>query len=179
MDALLEESAREQAVLPQTAVQPEPEPLPINLHNRAAVRAALLSCLMALLLGMLLGPFNMGLLALFLAGFFAVFLYRKRTGQPVSVVNGMRLGWIAGVFVFTLVIVVVVFMAIAISQPEIAEQVREQMIKSSYPADDIAKLFESLQKPSGLAMLLVGSFVSSILPMGIGAAAGALLLNRR
>ncbi len=32
------------------------------------------------------------------AGFMAVWMYRKRTGLPVSVGNGVKLGWITGVF---------------------------------------------------------------------------------
>lgn len=178
---MLEETTELEAATPEVAAPPAPpqQPLPINLRNGAAVRAALLSCALALLLSILLGPLNMGLLALLTGGFFAVFLYRRRTGEPVSVMNGMRLGWIAGIFVFTLIIVVTTLTAFALSQPEIAAQLREQMVKSSYPAEDIAKLFESLQKPSGIAVRLLDGFVSSILLMGIGAAAGAKILDRR
>ena len=39
------------------------------------------------------------------AGFLAVFLYRRRTGQRLSVASGARLGWICGIFGFVIVAV--------------------------------------------------------------------------
>jgi hypothetical protein len=154
-------------------------PPPINLRNGAAVRAALLSCLLAVALLVLLGPMNMGLLALLLGGFAAVFLYRRRTGLPLSVVNGMQLGWIAGIFVFTLIVVLTTLTVATLSQPEIAEQVRQQLLKSSLPAEDVAKFFESMKSPSGLGLQLLDSFIQSTVFMGIGAAAGAKLIGHR
>jgi hypothetical protein len=149
------------------------------LRNGAAVRAALLSCLLAVALLVLLGPMNMGLLALLLGGFAAVFLYRRRTGLPLSVVNGMQLGWIAGIFVFTLIVVLTTLTVATLSQPEIAEQVRQQLLKSSLPAEDVAKFFESMKSPSGLGLQLLDSFIQSTVFMGIGAAAGAKLIGHR
>ncbi|MEO8097639.1 MAG: zinc ribbon domain-containing protein [Acidobacteriota bacterium] len=153
-------------------------PAPINLSNRVAVRSALLACGVAILLSIVLGPLGLGLLALIAGGFFAVYSYRRRTGQPVSVVNGVRLGWIAGIFVFLLIAVITTLMVAALSQPEVAQQLREQMIKSSYPPEEVTRLFETLQKPSGIGLSLLEGFFSSVLLMGLGAAAGAKLLDR-
>jgi hypothetical protein len=138
----------------------------------------LLACGLALLLSVLLGPLGLGLLALVGGGFFAVFLYRRKTGQPVSVLNGIRLGWISGIFVFTLITIVTTMTVVALSQPELAAQLRDQMLKSSYPADEVTALFEGLQNPSGIGLRLLDGFLSSTLLMGLGAALGAKLLSR-
>jgi len=36
-------------------------------------------------------------------GFLTVFLYKRRTGQRISMLNGAHLGWICGVFAFVIV----------------------------------------------------------------------------
>jgi hypothetical protein len=150
----------------------------INLHNGAAVRSAMLACGLALILSVVLGPLGLGLLALVGGGFFAVFLYGRKTGQPVSVMNGIRLGWIAGIFVFTLITIVTTLTVVALSQPELAAQLRDQMLKSSYPAAEVTSLFERLQNPSGTGLSLLDGFLSSTLLMGLGAGVGAKLLSR-
>ena len=168
-----------EAVVNPPVVEPvAPEPIAINLRNSAAVRSAMLACGLALLLSVVLGPFGLGLLALIGGGFFAVYLYRRRTGQPVSVLNGIRLGWISGIFVFVLITIVTTITVVALSQPELAAQLRDQMLKSSYPADEVTALFEGLQNPSGIGLRLLDGFVSSTLLMGLGAALGAKVLSR-
>lgn len=159
------------------AVAP-PEPTAISLRNGAAVRSALLGCGLALVLSVVLGPLGLELLALIGGGFAAVFLYRRSTGQAVSVLNGIRLGWISGIFVFTLVTIATTLTVLALSQPELAAQLKDQMLKSSYPADEVTALFEGLQNPSGIGIRLLYGFVSSTLLMGFGAAIGAKLLSR-
>jgi hypothetical protein len=177
---LVEEPVEPAVEIPAASIPSAPavEPVAINLRNGAAVRSALLACGLALLLSVILGPLGLGLLALVGGGFFAVYLYRRRTGQPVSVLNGMRLGWIAGIFVFTLITIVTTLTVFALSQPELAAQLREQMLKSSYPADEVTALFEGLQNPSGIGLRLLDGFLSSTLLMGLGAAVGAKLLSR-
>ena len=138
----------------------------------------MIACALALVLSVILGPLGLGLLALVGGGFFAVYLYRRKTGQPISVLNGIRLGWIAGIFVFTLITIVTTLTVVALSQPELAAQLRDQMLKSSYPADEVTALFEGLQSPSGIGLRLLDGFMSSTLLMGLGAAMGAKLLSR-
>jgi hypothetical protein len=178
-EPLLEEAIEPGVVVPEAIPAAPPPPPPINLRNGAAVRAALISCAVVLLLSVILGPFGLGLLALITGGFFAVYLYRRRTGQRISVLNGMRLGWISGIFVFTLTIIFLTLTEFALSQPEFAAQLREQMIKGAYTAEDVTKLFESLRSPSSIGLLLLDGFVSSTLLMSLGAAGGAWLLERR
>src|SRR5260370_36269576 len=69
--------------LPQ--VQPRPVPPPVNFHNGVALRIAILVAAMATLLSLFL-PF----LTWLAGGFFASFLYRRKTG-PLNVGAGVRL----------------------------------------------------------------------------------------
>ena len=46
------------------------------------------------------------------AGFMAVWMYRKRTGQPISVSSGAKMGWITGVFTFVILTVMLTTMAV-------------------------------------------------------------------
>lgn len=152
-------------------------PAPINFRNGPAVRSAVWACGLVLLLSALLAPFGLQLVALLSGGYFAVYLYRRSTGQPVSVVNGVRLGWIAGVFVFVLFLIVLTLLVVALSQPELAAQLREQAKERS--VSEATQVLELLQRPSGIATIILAEFVSSTLLMGAGAAVGAKLLGRR
>jgi uncharacterized membrane protein YvbJ len=157
---------------------PPPPPPAINLRNGIAVRSALAACVLTVLLAFLLNPLGLSILAMVIGGFVAVLLYRRRTGQPLSVWSGMRLGWISGVFAFILVMLATTLLVAVLSDATVAAQLREQMIKT-YPAEEVAKLFETLQSPAKVGLLLLDAFVSSTLLMGLGAAAGAKFLDRR
>jgi hypothetical protein len=76
-----------------------PPPPPVNFHNRAAMRVAGLMAVMATLL------FFLPYLNWLAAGFFSALLYRRRTGYLLSLESGVRLGWITGVLMFVIVMV--------------------------------------------------------------------------
>ncbi len=82
---------------PPVSIQPPLSPVsgpPLNFHNPVAVRIALLVAITATVLSFL--PF----LNWIAAGFFAVFLYRRKTGSLLDVGAGMRMGWITGILMF-------------------------------------------------------------------------------
>jgi hypothetical protein len=89
---------------PEPVVAPPPlpaivvPPLVISFRNGPAVRIALsmgfLAFLCLLVAGQLALPQALIFVWLAAAGFLAVFLYRRSTGQRLSVMNGARLGWI-------------------------------------------------------------------------------------
>jgi hypothetical protein len=142
------------------------------------VNTALISTGVALLLSVILGPLGLGVLGLIAGGFFGAYLYRKRTGQLLSIMNGMRLGWIAGIFVFLITAVLLAVIAAALTQPEMAQQLREQMAKSSASSEEVTAFLEMLQSVSGVSSLLLIALVSSTLLMGLGGAMGALFGRR-
>jgi len=153
---------------------PLPEPLPVSLRNSVTMSTALMAAGVTLLLSLILGPFGLGVLALIAGGISSVFLYRQRTGQVLTVMSGMRLGWIAGIFVFA--ITTVLFWVLP--HAEMVQQLRDQLAKSSLSSEQIKEFLEMLQTPAGISALLLVVFVSSTFLMGLGGAVGALLVRR-
>lgn len=166
-------------VLAAVAEEPVPvapvEPAAINLTNRAAVRAALPAGLAAFFLSGPLGA--LGLLALVGGGVFAVFLYRRSTGQSISAANGARLGWITGVFLFVLLLLS--FTASIALEPTFFDDLQKQVMeRAALPEADVRQLMSMLRTPIGIAAMVFGMFLSSTLPPALGGAVGAKLLGR-
>ena len=173
------EMRRSEAVAPINTAPPPPplEPPRVSLRDPVSLSTALIATGVTLLLSLVLGP--VGVISPIAGGFFAVYLYRKRTGHALTVMNAMRLGWIAGIIVFVLTAVFVGVAAGALSQPELAQQIRDQMTKSTGSSQDVDRILEMLHSASGVALLLVGVFFSSTMMMGLGGAMGALFVGRR
>jgi hypothetical protein len=112
-------------------------------------------------------------------GFFAVYLYRRRTGERITVLAGARLGWISGIVVFAILTVLLTVMVLMLSQPDFVQSMRDQMAKmSSVSQEDLTKGIELLRTPSGLGLALLDAFVTYTLLTALGGAVGAKFLNR-
>jgi hypothetical protein len=83
------------AAVAEVLSPPRQQPLPVNFHNPLAVRIALVAAVSATMLGLLL-PFVSWLAA----GFFAVYLYCRKTGFRLDVVAGVKIGWITGLILY-------------------------------------------------------------------------------
>ena len=68
---------------------PPAEPPPISFRNATAVRVALASGIPMFLVSAIAGP--LALAVPVAGGFFAVYLYRRRTGERMTVLAGARL----------------------------------------------------------------------------------------
>jgi len=164
-------------VIAPPPVAPPPPPA-IDFHNAIAVRVALLAGTLAFMISAVLGP--LGLIALAAAGFFAVYLYRRRTGAILSVANGARLGWLSGIFIFTIAIIVFTIQLVALSPSQMMRDLHEQMTKN-YSASEaqINQVITFLASPSGIGMIVLFSFLMITLLPALGGAVGAKLLNRQ
>ena len=87
--------ATDAAPLPAPPVEPRPAPLPLNFRNPIAVRIALMAAVGATLLNFLVPVLNWPA-----AGFFAVFLYCRKTGTRLDVSAGVKIGWITGLLAY-------------------------------------------------------------------------------
>lgn len=165
-------------VAPDPPPSPQPaEPPPISFRNAIAVRVALATGIPMFLLSAVAGP--LALAVPVAGGFFAVYLYRRRTGQKVTVLAGARLGWISGIIVFAIVTVVLTLVMLMLSQPDFVQSMRDQMAKmSSVSQDELTKRIDLLRTPSGLALGLLDTFLSYTLLTALGGAVGAKILNR-
>jgi hypothetical protein len=176
---LVEEEQPEVVIAPLPP--PPAEPPPISFRNPAAVRVALATGVPVVLLTGLLSAVA-GALTIVVplaGGFFAVYLYRRRTGEKITVLAGARLGWISGIVVFAILTVLLTVMVLMLSQPDFVQSMRDQMAKmSSVSQDDLTKGIELLRTPSGLGLALLDAFVTYTLLTALGGAVGAKFLNR-
>ena len=168
----------EQPIVIAPPPPPEPaEPPTISFRNAVAVRVALATGIPMFLLSAVAGP--LALAVPVAGGFFAVYLYRRRTGQRVTVLAGARLGWISGIIVFAIVTVVLAAVMLLLSQPDFVQSMRDQMAKmSTISQDELTKRIELLRTPSGLALGLLDTFLSYTLLTALGGAVGAKILSR-
>ncbi len=167
--------------LPPPPPPPPAEPPPISFRNATAVRVALATGIPVVLLTGLLsaiaGPLTLALPVA--GGIFAVYLYRRRTGERITVMAGARLGWISGIIVFAILTLLLTVMVLMLSQPEFLQSARDQMAKmSSASQEELTRNLDLLRTPSGLAVALLNAFLTYTLLTALGGAVGAKLLNR-
>ena len=158
------------------------EPPIINFHNGIAVRIALAMGALAFALTSVLGQFALpealSFVWLTAAGFLAVFLYRRRTGQRLSVINGARLGWISGIFGFLIVTVLFTIIVVALSEPSVVASLREQFKSRGVPQVKTDQFIELVRSPSGITAMLGSAFLLFTVLPAFGGAVGAKLLDR-
>lgn len=118
--ALLSEEAVEEPVtapvVEAVAAPPlAPKNMPVSFHNIVAVRIGLLVASVASMLEALPMVDTLFLIWSGGAGFAAVWLYGRSTGQSLSVKSGAKLGWITGVLnsVIMMVLLTLTFVASA------------------------------------------------------------------
>jgi hypothetical protein len=174
----------EQEAVPPPLPPATPKIPPIGLTNGLAVRIALLGGALSLALsvvsGEILAP-GVSLIWLVAAGFVCVLLYRRRTGQRLSVIHGAHLGWICGLFVFT--IMVVLFAASILSDPasfqNALDAMRDQLNSTARPGVDVNQIMEVVRSPTGILIGLLGAFLLLTALPAFGGAIGAKLLDRK
>jgi hypothetical protein len=164
-------------VAPPPPPEPPPPPPAINFRNAVAVRVALLAGALAFMISAVVGA--LGLIALAAGGFFAVYLYRRRTGAILSVANGARLGWLSGIFIFAIAILVFTIQFVTAPPSQMMNELRDQMTKN-YSATEVQinQVVGFLASPSGIGTIVVFSFFMITLLPALGGAVGAKILNR-
>ena len=131
----------------------QPPPIAPSFHHPVAVRIGLLVASIATLL-FLAVPFGF-VIWLPAAGFISVYLFRRRTGQSLSVRGGARMGWIAGILSFLILTVLFTMNAVALaSRPGgLAGSFREELVARSMPSDQLDQVMQLLSSPVNQALL--------------------------
>ena len=149
--------------MPAAAAAAKPDE--ISFHNRVAVRVSFLAALLAFLLTAFpLPPFItvIRLLVCFVAaGFMAVYIYKRRTGQIITIRGGARLGWMTGIFSFTIATVLVAGTVLSLSA------FRDQLVGKNPEVDQFIRMMDDRATMAGvLLMVLIILFVLyTLLPM--------------
>jgi hypothetical protein len=154
----------------------------ISFHNRLAVRIGFIAAMGAVMISVfpIPWPFVRLPVAFLAAGFLAVYLYSRRTGQTLSIRSGARMGWITGIFSFTLVSILFTVAIVAISsQGDFAKQLLSQLPANDARADVIQQALSNPALILGVVVLYLVLFfiIFTALPM-IGGALGAKVLEK-
>lgn len=178
----LYELPKEQTEEPVAALPPPPPkveapPLPgVGFRNPRAVRTGMLVagciCLLqAIPVPPLLQPIWV-LILLLGGGFVAVYMYHRRSGDVMSVLGGARLGWMTGLFVFVVTLVLFTLASVAMG---IEPSLRDALARSGPP--EAADQFQAVLADPVLmtTMLLLVFAVFTIIPSAGGALAAKVL----
>jgi hypothetical protein len=176
-------TATDAAAQPLPPVEPRPAPitapLPLNFRNPIAVRIALMAAVGATLLNFLVPILNWPA-----AGFFAVFLYCRKTGTRLDVSAGVKIGWITGLLTYGFA--AIVFAATLIPDAlsgKLGTTMLEQM--KNFSAQDpnmVAQMTHLIQTTQGMVMLVLFAlaflFVFVTCLSMAGGALGAKMVGR-
>ena len=165
--------------LPVTAKVEAEAVAEISFHNGLAVRVSLIAAAVAVLLlgvaGVMGDPGLQTIASLGLAlgsGFFAVYLYRARSGKPLSVLSGARLGWITGVFSFLILLVLITITFLALSDPSFKAAMQKELEKAGKPSE-----LQVLERPAEVVLGFATIFVTLAMMASVGGAMGAKVLG--
>jgi hypothetical protein len=169
---------------PPPVVDPTPPAVPralasvdgarISFSNPVALRIAFAAAAVSLFLdlipylGLLCVIWSMG------AGFLAVWLYRRRTGLPISVPNGARLGWITGVFTSVL-LTVMMTVTILGSGGKLVDEYRKQMTSMAAHDASYQQALDLIQNPTTFATLILATVVFLFVLLSAASIAGGAL----
>jgi len=146
--------------------------LPVSFGNpvvlRIACAAATLSIVLDSMLSVLFIIWAMG------AGFLAVWMYRRRTGLPVSVSSGAKLGWITGVFSFV-ISTIMVTAAVVLSGEKLAESMRKQATVMWSHDPNYQQILSTFENPATFATAIVFALVFFFLLLSLASVAGGAL----
>jgi len=165
------------------SVSPVPAgPPEIGFRNSAAVRVGLLVGSLAFLLSSLPFPLPLRFLFLLAAGASSVYLYRRRSGYPVEIRGGARIGWITGLFCFVIFTVLftasIALLAVVLRDASLTAVYRQQLGAMGMSPDKIQTAMEMFQSPVQLIGSLLSAFVILTMVPALGGALGARLLRK-
>jgi uncharacterized YccA/Bax inhibitor family protein len=116
------------------------------------------------------------------AGAFAVFLYRRRSGYPVEMRSGARMGWITGLFCFMIftVLFTISFAALAVMMGDgsMVAQMKEQLSAMGMSETNVQQAVEVFRNPGQFLSMLLWVFLTSTFVPALGGALGAKLLGK-
>ncbi len=153
--------ARDAASLPAAELVYDGPPEPIDLRNRMAVRLAFLAAAMLFPLVLLPAPLLMKSVLLAAGGFFASWMYQRRTQTRLGYLNAFRLGWISGLMLFLLVLgfYAIAIAIISFSGGNLFSQLLEAMQVSgaaaSIPEEQLRLMREVFSDGAKLFMMLL------------------------
>jgi hypothetical protein len=172
--------------LPQPAVSAPAQPLRVDFHNSMAVRVSALSAFLINFLSVFPMPTALvvvwRLVLLLGGGFFAAYLYTRRTGNPLSIRGGAQMGWITGIFCFVISTVLFTIGVVGIAAEKGLSQVFTEMANQTGSPELAAQFQQIFASPASIAtvvlIILVALFIFLTAIPAVGGALGAKVLEK-
>ena len=153
-------------------------PIPLGFRNPVALRVGLLAAALLCLTMMIPGTSYVFVLWWLGAGYFSVWIYKRRTGQPLTVRGGAHMGWITGVLSCVLLSLLFAFAMAAVQRTAGLAGMREQLRDFAIDQKAIEEAMKSLQNPVEVIRSLAEMFLVMLLFCAAGGAIGAKILHK-
>lgn len=155
--------------------------LPLNFRNPLAVRVALLVALLATLFTiptLRLAPFPF--LNWLAAGFFAVWIYKRKTGSLVNVRAGVRLGWLTGILMSAVwSLLFVIQLAFVDIRGTIEQQFQQLPKQDPVVAQQMQEMLHSGPALAAIILFVLGLLFCLMTALSVaGGALGAKMIGR-
>jgi len=153
-------------------------PAPLGFQNTIALRVGLLAAALVCLTMMIPVVQYMSVLWWLGAGYFSVWIYKRRTGQRLNVRGGARMGWITGLLTCALLSLLFTFLMLAIQQAGGIEALKNGLKDFAVQQSRVDDAIKVLQNPLAILRSLVEMFVVLTLTCMAGGALGAKILSK-
>jgi hypothetical protein len=152
--------------------------LPVSFRNPVALRVGLLAAALLCLIMMIPGV-NYAFVVWGLgAGYFSVWIYKRRTGQQLSVRGGAHMGWITGVLSCALLSLLFAFFMAALERAGGLNAVRGQLHDFAIDQKTVDEVMKHLQNPTEVLQSLAVTFLMMMIFCAAGGALGAKFLGK-
>jgi hypothetical protein len=151
---------------------------PLSFRNPVALRVGFLAAGLVSFLMMIPGVNYASIVWLLGAGYFSVWIYKRRTGQRLSVRGGARMGWITGVLSFSLVTLIFTFSLVAIQRAGGLAVVKDRLRELAIQQSAIDEMVKLVQNPFEILRSLAIMFLVMTIACTAGGALGAKILSK-
>ena len=153
-------------------------PVPLGFRNPVAFRVGLLAAAL-LCLTMMIPGVNYAFVVWWLgAGYFSVWIYKRRTGQRLTIRGGAHMGWITGVISCALLTLLFAFFMLAIRQMGGLDAIKDGLKDLAFQQASVDEALKMLQDPSKMLRSLIATFIMLTLTCTAGGALGAKMLGK-
>lgn len=171
-------AANAQVTAPTPVAPPPVPPVPLGFRNPVALRVGLLAAAL-LCLTMMIPGINYAFFIWWLgAGYFSVWIYKRRTGQQLTVRGGAHMGWITGVLSCVLLSLLFAFFMAALERAGGLGAIKDQLREFALDQKTIDEAVRRLQNPMEVIRSLAEMFVMMTFFCVAGGALGAKILSK-
>ena len=164
---------------PPQAPSVEAAPLQaLSFRNPIALRVGLLAAGLLCLMMMIPGVNYAAVVWWLGAGYFSVWIYKRRTGQRLNVRGGARMGWITGIISCALLTLLFGFFLLAIRQMGGLDAIKDGLKDFAFQQGSVDEALKMLKDPSKMLRSLIATFIMLTLTCTAGGALGAKMLSK-